>query len=76
VAYHRKVKHKNDFLSELDGIPGIGVFRKKILLEFFGDVKKIREAPAEELRKVRGIGNTWAEKIHAFFINRAGAEHG
>ncbi|NTW16342.1 MAG: excinuclease ABC subunit UvrC [Syntrophaceae bacterium] len=75
VAYHRKVKHKNDFLSELDGIPGIGVFRKKALLEFFGDIKKIREAPAEELRKVRGIGNTWAEKIHAFFINRTGVEH-
>ena len=75
VAYHRKVKHRKDFRSELDAIPGIGAFRKKALLEFFGDIKKIREAPMEELQKVSSIGNAWAEKIHAFFRNRAGAEH-
>jgi excinuclease UvrABC nuclease subunit len=45
------------------------------LLEFFGDIKKIREAPMEELQKVSSIGKAWAEKIHAFFRNRAGAEH-
>jgi excinuclease ABC subunit C len=75
VAYHRKVKHREDFRSALDAISGIGTFRKKALLEFFGDIKKIREAPVEELHKVSGIGNAWAEKIHAFFRNRAGAEH-
>lgn len=75
VTYHRKVKHESDFHSELDAIPGIGAFRKKTLLNFFGDIKKIREASVGELQKVQGIGGRRAEKIHAFFRNRAEAEN-
>jgi len=75
VTYHRKVKHKRDFQSELDAIPGIGPFKKKALLKFFGDIKKIREAPVEELQKVSGIGGKRAEKICAFFRKRAEAEN-
>jgi excinuclease ABC subunit C len=75
VTYHRKVKHKSDFHSELDAIPGIGAFKKKALLNFFGDIKKIREASVGELQKVKGIGGRRAEKIYTFLRHRAEAEN-
>jgi excinuclease ABC subunit C len=56
VTYHRKVREKEDLRSLLDGIPGIGPARRKALLTFFGDVKRIRAASEEELRRVAGIG--------------------
>jgi excinuclease ABC subunit C len=67
VAYHRNVRQKEDLLSLLDGIPGIGRTRKKALLTFFGDLRRIREASAEELQRVPGLGKVQALKIHAFF---------
>lgn len=74
VAYHRTVKMKQDFRSVLDAIPGIGEVKKKALLKYFGDVKKLGEAPVSELQKVQGIGRQRAEKIRAFFANQAEEE--
>jgi excinuclease ABC subunit C len=67
VAYHRKVKENEDLRSLLDRIPGIGEARRKALLLFFGDVKRIRAASVKELRQVAGIGGGIAERIRAFF---------
>ncbi len=66
VTYHRKIKEKEDLRSLLDAIPGIGPARKKALLVFFGDVKRIRAATAEELRQVAGIGEETARLIREF----------
>ncbi|MDO8786001.1 MAG: helix-hairpin-helix domain-containing protein, partial [Syntrophales bacterium] len=67
ISYHRNLKKKGDLQSVLDEIPGIGGDRKRALLTFFGDIRKIREAPVEALQQVDGIGRQTAEKIHAFF---------
>lgn len=72
VAYHRTVKNKQDFQSVLDAIPGIGALKKKALLTFFGDIRKIRGASLDELQKVDGIGKQMAEKITAFLSRGAG----
>ena len=66
ISYHRNLKEKGDFQSVLDEIPGIGGDRKKVLLTFFGDIKKIKEASVEALQQVDGIGKHTAEKIHTF----------
>ncbi|MDI6777548.1 MAG: excinuclease ABC subunit UvrC [Syntrophales bacterium] len=66
ISYHRNLKEKGDFQSVLDEIPGIGGDRKRALLSFFGDMRKIREAPVEALQQIDGIGKHTAEKIHAF----------
>ncbi len=66
VTYHRKVKEKEDLRSLLDGIPGIGPVRRKKLLLFFGDVKRIRAASVEELRQIEGIGGETARLIREF----------
>ncbi len=55
VSYHRKVKEKEDLQSLLDRIPGIGAARRKALLTFFGDVKRIRAASVH--RPAAGRGN-------------------
>ncbi|MHB8909516.1 MAG: excinuclease ABC subunit UvrC [Syntrophales bacterium] len=70
VTYHRKVKEKEDLRSLLDTIPGVGPSRKKALLVFFGDVKRIRAASAEELQQVAGIGGETARLIREFLDGR------
>jgi excinuclease ABC subunit C len=72
VTYHRKLKREQDFRSVLDAIPGIGASRKKALLRFFGDIRKIRESSVETLQKVDGIGRQAAEKIHTFLRGEKG----
>lgn len=51
----------------VEEIPGIGGTRKKELLRYFGDVKKIRDATMEELAAVPKIGRETARRIVAFF---------
>jgi excinuclease ABC subunit C len=67
ISYFRKVKEKEDFRSAVDGIPGIGARKKRDLLAFFGDVKKLRQASIEDLQRIEGIGPRMAERIHRFF---------
>ncbi len=66
VTYHRKVKEKEDLQSLLDRIPGIGPARRKALLVFFGDVRRVRSASVEDLQQVEGIGAETARRIRAF----------
>jgi len=66
VSYHWKVKEKEDLRSLLDRIPGIGPARRKALLVFLGDVRRIRAASVEELQQVEGIGPETARRIRAF----------
>ena len=66
VSYHRKVKEKEDLQSLLDRIPGIGARRRKALLTFFGDVKRIRAASVLDLQQVEGIGSEMASRIRRF----------
>ncbi|TFG92867.1 MAG: excinuclease ABC subunit UvrC [Syntrophobacterales bacterium] len=67
VTYHRTLKAQKDFSSVLDNVPGIGAVRKKALLTFFRDVKKIEAASREELEKVPGIGENAAHTIFEYF---------
>jgi excinuclease ABC subunit C len=66
VSYHRKVKEKEDLQSLLDRIPGIGASRRKALLTFFGDVKRVRAASVLDLQQVEGIGGEMASRIRKY----------
>ena len=52
VTYHRQLRSKTMVDSILDEVPGIGPKRKKDLLRRFGSLKKIREAPSDDLAQV------------------------
>ena len=65
VAYHHKVKTRNDLSSILDAIPDIGPARRTILLKHFGSARQVQKASLDDLQNVHGIGKELAEKIHA-----------
>ncbi len=49
ISYHRTLRAKRGYSSELSQIPGIGEKRREKLLDRFGSLRKIREASLEEL---------------------------
>jgi len=60
VTYFRKVHNKRSYSSILDGIPGLGPKRKRILIKHFGSVQAVRQATLEEIQNVTGIPGTLA----------------
>ena len=67
ITFHRKLREKRHHTGELDQIKGIGDTRKRMLLKFFGSVKRVREASLEELKTVKGLPDHVAEKVYEHF---------
>jgi excinuclease ABC subunit C len=67
VSYHRKLRGKDLTASILDRIPGIGLKKKRSLLNYFGSLDSVAGAAVEELLKVPGITRTQAENIARIF---------
>lgn len=49
ITYHRNLRNSKLTKSYLDDIEGIGPKRKKLLLKYFGSIKKIKQASVEQL---------------------------
>ncbi len=64
ITFHRKLRHKAAFSSELDTIPGIGPARKAKLLKSLGSLSAIKAASEDELSQVETIGSELAAIIH------------
>jgi len=62
ITFHRQLRGKSLFQSELDKIPGIGEKRRKILLTHFKSVREIRKASVTDITKL-GIPKNIAEEI-------------
>ena len=54
VTFHRQARSMRDLRSDLDGVPGIGLRRRRALLEAFGSLAGVRRATREELGAVVG----------------------
>ncbi len=63
ITSHRKLRTKTGLASRLDGIPGIGPARRKLLLSHFGSIQDIQNASMEELTAVPGITEKIAQAI-------------
>jgi len=61
ITFHRLKRKKNQLTTELEGLEGIGKQTATKLLRHFKSVKKIKEAPIEELEKI--IGRKKAESM-------------
>ena len=70
ITYHRNLRDKETLQSVLDEIPGIGAVKRRGLLAHFGSAEAVRQAPAEELVRVPGIGRADAQRIVEFFLGR------
>ena len=67
IEYHRQLRSKNQVHSVLDEIPGVGENRRKQLLKYFGEIRKVREATISELAEVPGIPEPIAKNVYEFF---------
>ncbi|MBI4841768.1 MAG: excinuclease ABC subunit UvrC [candidate division NC10 bacterium] len=64
LMYHRSLRGKSGLRSVLDEVPGIGARRKRLLLQRFGSLKRLRAASVDELRTVGGLPQRVAEAAH------------
>lgn len=67
IEYHRQLRSRNQVHSVLDEIPGVGENRRKQLIRYFGEIRKIKEAEVETLMEVPGIPESVAKNIYTFF---------
>jgi excinuclease ABC subunit C len=67
ISYHRKLRGRDLTASVLDRIPGIGLKKKRSLLNYFGSLDSVAGATVEDLLKVPGITPVLAERIAGFF---------
>jgi excinuclease ABC subunit C len=65
ITYHRGLRARRAVRSAFDDLPGVGPKRKRELLKVFGSIKRVREAPVEQIAAVPGIGRPLAERIKA-----------
>ena len=64
ITFHRQLRSKNSFSSQLDGIEGLGPKRKQLLMKHFKSLTKIKEATVDEIVTV-GIPRPVAEAVQA-----------
>ena len=62
ITFHRQLRSKNSFSSQLDGIEGLGPKRKQLLMKHFKSLIKIKEATMDEIVTV-GIPRAVAESV-------------
>lgn len=63
ITFHRQLRSKNSFSSQLDGIEGLGPKRKQNLMKHFKSLTKIKEASVDEIVEV-GVPRAVAEAVH------------
>ena len=63
ITYHRDLRNRRTMKSKFDELPGVGPKRRQALLRVFGSLKRVREAPVEQIAAVPGIGPALAAKI-------------
>ena len=63
ITHHRSRRSRTMVESMLDDVPGLGEVRRKTLLKHFGSLKKLREATADDIAQVPGIGLRTADAI-------------
>lgn len=62
ITFHRQLRSKNSFSSQLDGIDGLGPKRKQNLMKYFKSLTKIKEASVDEIIEV-GVPRAVAEAV-------------
>ncbi|KXT72137.1 Excinuclease ABC subunit C [Streptococcus gordonii] len=67
ITFHRQLRSKNSFSSQLDGIEGLGPKRKQNLMKYFKSLTKIKEASVDQIVEVgvpRAVAEAVREKLH------------
>lgn len=70
ISYHRSLRSKKMFKSELDDVKGIGEKRKKELFKHFHTIDNMKKASIEELANVKGMNKKVAKNLYEHFKNK------
>ena len=70
-GYHQLLMKQRMNESLLDDCPGVSENRKKLLLRHFGSMERLRNASAEEITEIEGIGPKMAETLVEYFRQAA-----
>ena len=70
ITYHRLLREKSSFDSQLSNIANVGDKKAKILLKKYKSIKKIKEASLEELMNIDGIDKRSAQNIYNYFNSK------
>ena len=62
ITFHRQLRSKNSFSSQLDGIEGLGPKRKQNLMKHFKSLTKLKDASVDEIVEV-GVPRAVAEAV-------------
>ena len=62
ITFHRQLRSKNSFSSQLDGIEGLGPKRKQNLMKHFKSLTKIKGASVDQIVEV-GVPRAVAEAV-------------
>jgi len=62
ITFHRQLRSKGIFQSELDSIPGIGEKRRNLLLSHFHNIANIKKARIEDITQL-GIPKNVAQTV-------------
>ncbi len=69
-GFHQLLMKKRVAESVLDDCPGVSENRKRLLLQAFGSIARLRKAGASEIAEVEGISPRLAEDIASFLAAR------
>ena len=72
ISSHRRRKRKEDLVSGLEEIKGVGKKRLNLLLTQFPSIDSIREAGVEGIACIPGFTRNVAEEIIGFLTETAG----
>ena len=67
ITTHRAKRAKGITKSLLDQIQGIGLMRKRALLNHFGSARAVESASLDDLKSIEGIEDNIANKIYNYF---------
>jgi len=71
ITHHRQLRDKAMTSSIIDGLPGIGPSRKRVLLKHFGSPEAVMGATRDQLEAVPGLPGKTARQLYEF-MNRTG----
>ena len=71
ISHHRSRRDKAMTSSIIDGLPGIGPSRKRVLLKHFGSPEAVMGATRDQLEAVPGLPGKTARQLYEF-MNRTG----
>ncbi|MFN2311799.1 MAG: excinuclease ABC subunit UvrC [Spirochaetia bacterium] len=63
TGFNQRARSKDLGLSTLEALPGVGPARARRLLQSFGSIAAVAQAPADAIARSAGVGESQADKI-------------